>query len=160
VLVISSRSGWLLELLTELISGQAPEMRDVMKEYQIFPIPPLGTLYLRKSKLALKWNNSEWPAPPTIAQRIKLPPIIIPSYGRSKTALLDLTQTKEGNEHFVEIVVVRHEEKDEYLQTAFLHPALDVFVINENGHNTIGEARMIAKKLGEQITIGKKMNFI
>ena len=54
---------------------------------------------------------------------IKLPPILIPSSGRAKTALLDLTDAMERKEGFIEIVVVREEEKYEYLNTALLHPA-------------------------------------
>ena len=66
----------------------------------------------------------------------------------------------ERKEDYVEIVIVRKDEEDEYLKTAILHPSLDVFVIDAPGKNTIGEARMVAKKLGEQITKGTKMSFV
>ena len=139
-----------------------------MNDYKRFSITHLGVLYLRKSeRLALKWDipnetsvRTRSSAQTTIANQIRLPPILIPSYGRSRTALLDLSDAMERNEGYVEIVIVRHEEQEEYLRTAFLHPALDVFVMKRNGHNTIGEARMVAKKLGEQITTGKNMEFV
>ena len=147
---------------SKAISGAIPETKDLTKEYEKLPIPGLGLLYLRKSgKFAAKWDLRKGEmTSPTLKTKIKLPPILIPSSGRSKTALLDLTDAMEGKEDFVEIVVVRHEEQDEYLKTAFLHPALDVFVMDASRHNTVGEARMVAKKLGEQITKGTKMNFV
>ena len=143
------------------ISGELSKVHYLTEEYKTFPIAGLGWLYLRKEKFAAKWDLGKGEmTSPTLKNKIKLPPILIPSSGRSKTALLDLSDAMEGNEDFVEIVIVRHEEQDEYLKTALLHPALDVFVMDAPGHNTIGEARMVAKKLGEQITKGTKMNFV
>ena len=121
----------------------------------------LGTLYLNKIKLASKWNLSqELLGAPTIKKEMKLPPVLIPSSGRAKTALLDLSDAMEGKESFVEIVVIRPEEKYDYFKTALLHPALDVFVMNISSYNTVGEARWVAKKLGEQITDGTEMKHL
>ena len=131
------------------------------EKYARIAIADLGTLYLRKIKLASKWTLPQrGMGVPTIKSEIKLPPILIPSSGRPKTALLDLTDAMESREGFIEIVIVREEEKHEYLQTALLHPALDVFVMNASNYNTVGEARMVSKKLGEQITEGTEMNHL
>ena len=132
------------------------------EKYERIAIADLGTLYLRKIKLASKWNFSQTGRVSfaRVKSEIKLPPILIPSSGRPKTALLDLTDAMESKEGFIEIVVVREEEQYEYLQTALLHPALDVFVMNASNYNTVGEARMVSKKLGEQITDGTEMKHL
>ena len=94
---------------------------------------------------------------------IKKPPLITPSSGRPKTALLDLTEAmdskRKNKRDYIQIIVVREEEEEEYLNTALNHPALDVFVFKSE-HNTIGEARDKAKKLGERITEGTETEFI
>ena len=135
------------------MEASKPAEENALPVYQKFEIADLGVLYLRKSNLASKWNLPEAAiAMPTINAKINLPPIIIPSSGRSKTALLDLSDAMEGKEDYIEIVVVREDEKDEYLSTTLHHDAIDVFVMKSLGHNTIGEARMVSKKLGQYIT--------
>lgn len=136
-------------------------MEQLTRIYEEVAIAGLGTLYLRKAKLTSKWNLPQrGTGVPTVKSEIKLPPILIPSSGRAKTALLDLTDAMERKEGFIEIVIVREEEKYEYLNTALLHEVLDVFVMNASNYNTVGEARMVSKKLGEQITDGTGMKHL
>ena len=61
---------------------------------------------------------------PTVKKTIKKPPIMIPSSGRLTTALLDLTDAMDSKEDYIEIIVVREEEKEEYLSMTLNHPAL------------------------------------
>ena len=66
---------------------------------------------------------------------------------------MDLTKAMDSKKDYIQIIIVREEEQDEYLNTALNHPALDVFAF-KSAHGTIGEARDKAKKLGEKITEG------
>ena len=137
---------------------ETSEKKPLSELYQRIPIGDLGVLHLRNSCLTSKWETSK--GVPKIKGKIKLPPILIPSSGRSKIALLDLRDAMEGEKNYVEIVVVREEEQDEYFNSAIHHPALDVFVMKSLGNDTIGEARMLSKKLGEQITADTGQNFL
>ena len=134
---------------------------DISAMYEEYEFRNLGILYLRKSEASSKWilPKNECTTP-VLRSNLKLPPIITPSYGRAETALLDLSEAMEGRTTYVQVVVVREEEREEYLKTALAHPALDVLVMNCVKHRTIGEARMVSKTFGEIITNGTDMNFI
>ena len=129
-------------------------------EYEKIHIDNLGVIFLRKSKIHSKWNLPEgMVGAPTVKKKIKKPPIMIPSSGRPTTALLDLTDAMDGKEDYIEIIVVREEEQEEYLSVTSNHPALDVFVFASE-YKTIGEAREKIKRLGERITEGTEMKFL
>ena len=125
----------------------------------------LGTLFIRKREGISKWlDRRQRGLAPVLSTQVKLPPIIIPSSGRAQSALLDLSQAMEKKKNFVQIVVVRDEEKFKYLKTALNHPTqdLDVFVMKTSKHEkpVIGEARNISKRLGEVIVRGTNLKFM
>ena len=121
----------------------------------------LGTLFLRRSEIDLKWYLPKGKdRTPVVKKSVQLPPILIISCGRAQTGLLDLSRAMEGNKNYIQVVIIRPEERDEYLRTALAHPPLDVFVMRNSEHKTIGEARMASKKFGEMITERTGMKFV
>ena len=92
----------------------------------------------------------------------KFPPIIIPSSGRSDTALLDLTAAMNG-ENYVQVVVVSSEESEDYLKTWSSQIEIDFFVTKElqqGEKQTVGRSRFYCKKMAEAITEGTGIRFI
>ena len=79
----------------------------------------------------MKWDISSDDLLPMLRPDYKQhPPILIPSRGRALTALFDLTATMRY-EKFIEIVVVRSDEEDEYLTTLCKQKDIDFFVMKE-----------------------------
>ena len=145
---------------------EPPDQKDInrfLDSYDKHELPELGTLYRNRRLLKQKWKKTQ----KARLRKPKYPPIIIPSRGRARTALLDLTEAM-NNESYVEIVVVSSDERDEYLQTLCKHNEIDVFVMKEcePGENqTAGRARHFSKKqakflsANQQISLGPKHIF-
>ena len=89
---------------------------------------------------------------PVLNAKLQLPPILMPSSGRATSALLNLTDALEGTDDYVQVVIIRHEEMESYLNVCCNHQNLDILVMDEGELRTIGTARFFAKKLGEEIT--------
>jgi len=122
--------------------------------------PDLGTLLIRTHRLKSKWSiGTEGKV--EISSTLRLPPIIIPSSGRAETALLDLSETIPEDKDYIQIVIIRYEERSNYARV-MNHPDnnIDVFVMKEGQPRTIGYARHVAKKFGEIITRSSRMDFV
>jgi hypothetical protein len=130
-------------------------LRDTYIQYSIGGI---GTLLINKRSVT-HWTLKK-DLMPHLNPNLQLPPIIMPSSGRSSSALLDLTDALEGSKDYVQIVLIRHEEIESYLKICQFHDALDVLVMDEGVLKTIGTARYYAKKLGEVITSELRSKFI
>ena len=135
---------------------------EFKKFYNTYEIPEVGILHLHKKKMPNKWYISSAGGKPTLnPDFINYPPVIIPSRGRSGTALLDLTDAMR-NENFIEIVVIIKEEAEEYLQTLCNQRDIDVLVLKEcqpDEKETAGRSRFFSKKLAESITEGTGIKF-
>ena len=70
-------------------------------------IKNVGVFFRNKESFKMKWES---PKNLNIDQKIKLPPIMMPSSGREACALLDLTESMEGST-YVQILIVRMDEK-------------------------------------------------
>ena len=143
----------------ESFNSQVDFERRVAEEFHKYATGNTGTLFIRKSEALKKWDlpNGEKQYP-VLQRSLKLPPILMPSSGRAQCALLDLSPTMEGEKSYVQIVVVREEEKDEYLKVALGHKAMDVFVM-EDSNKTIGKARSVSKIISELITEDTGIDF-
>ena len=122
----------------------------------------LGTLYLnRKGIEDKKWRKGQGGTPVLRRNFTKYPPILIPSRGRSRTALLNLSDAMK-REKYYEIVVIGTEDRDDYLKMLCQQKEIDVFVMKEcppGGKQTAGRARYYCKKLAELITQGTGIRF-
>ena len=127
-------------------------------ESNYFSIPMNnGCLYIHKSYSCRKmWNMEKW----TIMPDIPYPPILIPSCGRWSTALLDLSEAMEGNENYVQIVIIRDEEKQEYMKHFHGFEMISFFVMDANIPATVGAARFVAKRLAARITQDSSINWM
>ena len=120
----------------------------VQNNYECWNVGNMGNLYIMKSAFQHKKWMPRGEETPVI--NTKFPPILIPSSGRSESALLDLTEAMEGKkDDYVELVFVRDSEKERYFQICQQHFPIDLFVMNKSTAPTIGAARGIAKKVGK-----------
>ena len=109
-----------------------------------------GSLLLNRKSTDKKWNV-ENPCP-TLKNEVVIPPIIIPSCNRHDIALLDLTEAMERKKDYVQIVMIRKKEENNYLEYLLDYEDIDIFVMADSTPPTIGAARMTAKKLAERMT--------
>ena len=117
-----------------------------------------GRLLINKDTSKSKWTFIR--GYPTLWKTLQFPPIIIPSSGRPTSGLFDLRPAMEGRTNYVQILVIREEEEEDYLQHLMSDNNIDVFVMNSSTPGTVGAARWTAKKLAEIITnFGLSSNF-
>lgn len=109
-----------------------------------------GRLLLNRETLESKWTLIK--GYPTLWNKLEFPPILVPSCGRPSSGLLDLRTAMEGRTNYVQIVIVRAGEEEDYLHHLMSDNNIDVFVMNNSTPTTVGAARWTAKKLAEIIT--------
>ena len=137
------------------MSDDTPE--HIRNKYETYKIKlddgdeSAGRLLLRKEKIPDKWktNIHEFPL---LNKALKFSPILIPSCGRQESALLDLSEAMSGELTYLQIVIIRAEEEENYLPYLVSDVNVDVFIMNSSTNPTIGAARWSAKKLAEKIT--------
>ena len=113
------------------------------------------------SSVTYKWHRENDNIIPRLASSVILyPPIFIPSTGRWKSALLDLSYAMEGNTNYVQIVIIREEEYLEYVEYFNECPMINFFVVDKNIPRTIGSSRNIAKLIGGMITENTGSNWM
>ena len=111
-----------------------------------------GTLFINDSSESKKnWRDLRNTFLPVLAHKQMFPPIIIPSSGRPDSARLDLSNTMENQRHVL-IVVLRPEDEDEYKKNLRRYPLISYFVMRNDEHKTVGTARHICQRLGQDIT--------
>ena len=129
-------------------------------KYNQYHLPEIGSLLLNKKTSSRTYWRSETKASyPKLQQSLKFPPILMPSSGRPKSALLDLRDAMEGDD-YVQIVLIRDEEKEQYLEVCQSHSNIDILILPEGSLQTVGTARFYAKRLGEMITAELKSRFM
>ena len=139
------------------------ESLDIKKTYEKLEYPDQCGWVMGYFLLNREWMNKKWDLTTTFPRigyfGLNLSPIFIPSCGRPNTALLDLSPALQKT-LYVQIVIVREEEKEKYLEYIQNYPEIDVFVMNRSVPSTVGAARSTAKKLAELITEdGKRSKF-
>ena len=129
----------------------------IPETYEEFEYSGLGKLLLNKKEIKEKWKlltQRGGHFQPKIKTELPFPPILIPSSGRPRTALLDLSSALPGVKKYVQIVIVRESEAEDYLGTIQNYPMIDVFIMKDSIPPTVGAARSTAKKLAENLIIG------
>ena len=128
-----------------------------LKKNKVPIYQPFGCLYInKKQKTEKMWNMGEW----TVKSDLPHPPILIPSSGRWNTALLDLSEAMEENMNYVQIVIIRDGEKQEYMKHFHGFEMISFFVMDANIPATVGAARFVAKKLAARITHDSSINWM
>ena len=111
---------------------------------------PFGALYLNKEMAPKKWTLNEI-SHPSINPNITLIPIVICSSGRATTGLFDLTKAMEGKEIYIQIIIIREEEENDYLSLTHHYPNIDILVLPTGTPHKIGSARKRAKEMSESL---------
>ena len=134
---------------------------NMMNDYEIFNFQDsnqrdLGKLFTirRRNNWIIKLNDI-----PQLRPNLKFPPILIPTSGRPDSALLDLSHamkngTDSEDEDYVQIVVLSIRDKtiERYFELLCCYPHIDIFLIDQSFHQTVGAYRYVCKMLAEQIT--------
>ena len=117
-----------------------------------------GTLHIPTCSFLKKWINlKDFP----ILRRTSTlyPPIFIPSSGRWESALLDFSKSGLENGSYIQVVIIREEEKENYLNLFKWYDQIIFFVISDTLPETVGTTRNVAKLLAEKITENSGMNW-
>lgn len=125
------------------------DLHDYRGKYNSYELP-FGMLYLNKEMERDKWNITE-DSCPSMNTSIAILPIVICSSGRADTGLFDLRQAMEGENDYIQILVIREEEQDEYFSLTQYHSNIDIFVIPRDVPHKIGASRKYAKNMSEKI---------
>ena len=119
------------------------EIKSYYNRYDVYE----GSLYLHKKSEKEKWDFSEKTTIPIIKQSIILPPIVMCSSGRAETGLFDLKRAMDGEQSYIQIIVIREEEKYSYFKLAYSYYAIDLYVIPSGQPHMVGTARKHAKEM-------------
>ena len=118
-------------------------------------------MYLNQSETSkTHWNDEHYF--PKLVSHLKFPPIMIPSSGRSETALLDLRQQMGNHLNYVEIVVLHGKDPslEEYKQLLKSYPEISFFVIDDKVPQRVGSARYVCKAISDAISDFQDQNFV
>ena len=128
------------------LSPEADARKIIEEQYTKQKIGEAGYFFRNKQNVDVKYQvgdikmNSSY---------VKVPPIIVPSCGRSDSALLDYSGVL--TQPYIQIVVVRFEELEKYIRRTCKYPNIDLLVLKKGAPKTIGGARCAAKKLMEKV---------
>ena len=117
-----------------------------------------GTLHIPTCSFPGKWISlKDFP----ILRRTSTlyPPIFIPSSGRWESALLDFSKSGLENGSYIQVVLIREEEQENYQNLFKWYNQINFFVISKMLPETVGTTRNVAKLLAEKITENSCMNW-
>ena len=98
----------------------------------------LGTLYINKNRKGNKWKIIIF-SPVLEKSFADVPPVFIPTAGRSSTACLNLSM--KGR--YVQIIVIHSKEKHEYMNRTSAYDELDVMVMDPKYEKKVGAHRYV-----------------
>ena len=127
-----------------------PLLGDPQKEpctYSTYLIPDqggnLGKLHINLSRASVQhWNLPT----PILIPNLGVPPIMIPSSGRSASSLLDLSEAMEKDTNYVQIVVLHHDDPDleNYKNLFQSYDLISFFVMDKGFRKKVGYSRCYA----------------
>ena len=131
-----------------------------MHDQKIGEFFEIGKLFIHETNYRGFWKREWNKAFPSLKPNLKYPPIIIPSRGRWSCGLLDLSLAMEGNEDYVQIVVIYEDEAEQYQKHFANYPKICFFVISRTFHRPcVGCSRFVSKLLAEKMTWNTSKKF-
>ena len=125
--------------------------KKIHSEPFCYHLSDLGDLYISESEHERKFvRDSENDC--IYLRHLRFPPILIPSSGRPRSALLNLNLTMKENDEYVQIVILKKTEAKEYGRLLLQYCNICFFIMDERFPETVGAARYVCQVLAEKIT--------